>query len=267
MMMGEIGSESRYDGLLTAQLFYILYSLLVVILLSNVLIAIVTDSYEFIQNDRAAIVFWSNRLDFVAEMDGISSVVNQRFFCSNKKKKKGAPGAPSRVQERPGGATEILDDDDDDEKHQRMRNVWGDITGLFQESQYYEEDQRSWEESVVSFLCQMVSILIVIPVWILLGFVTAGVLWPPQVREYLFIQSEESAVSQASREKKKLLQLKEIQDDISRMKAEIQREIATDRNDLTRMKAEVDAVQLEVISDLRQIKELMTTLLDLGGME
>ena len=265
MMMGEIGSESRYDGLLTAQLFYILYSLLVVILLSNVLIAIVTDSYEFIQNDRAAIVFWTNRLDFVAEMDGISSVVSQRLFCS-KKKKKGAPGAPSRVQERPGGATEILDDDDDEEKHQCMRNVWGDITGLFAESQYYEEDQRSWEESVVYFLYQMVSILIVIPVWILLGLVTAGVLWPPQVREYIFIQSEESAVSQASRERKKLEQLKEIQDDISRLKAEIQREIATDRNDLTRMKAEVDAVQLEVISDLRQIKELMTTLLDLGGM-
>ena len=70
MMMGEIGSESRYDGKLVAQILYVAYAVVVVILLSNVLIAIVTDSYEIIQNDRAAIVFWSNRLDFVAEMDG-----------------------------------------------------------------------------------------------------------------------------------------------------------------------------------------------------
>ena len=101
----------------------------------------------------------------------------------------------------------------------------------------------------------------------MLGLVTAGILWPPQVREYVFIQSEESTVSQASRERKKLEKLKEIQDDISSMKEEIQREMETDRYDLARMKAEVDAIQLEVISDLRQIKELMTTLLDLGGME
>jgi hypothetical protein len=61
MMMGEIGTETRYDEVLVAQVLYILYGFLVVILLSNVLIAIVTDSYEVIQNDRAAIVFWSNR--------------------------------------------------------------------------------------------------------------------------------------------------------------------------------------------------------------
>ena len=72
--MGEIGSESRYEGKLVAQFLYVAYAVVVVILLSNVLIAIVTDSYEIIQNDRAAIVFWSNRLDFVAEMDGESAL-------------------------------------------------------------------------------------------------------------------------------------------------------------------------------------------------
>jgi hypothetical protein len=46
---------------------------LVVILLANVLIAIVTDSYKVIQDQRAAIAFWTNRLDFVAEMDAIAN--------------------------------------------------------------------------------------------------------------------------------------------------------------------------------------------------
>ena len=52
MMMGEIGDESRYNGNIVAQILYVAYAFLVVILLSNVLIAIVTDSYEVIQNDR-----------------------------------------------------------------------------------------------------------------------------------------------------------------------------------------------------------------------
>ena len=46
---------------------------LVAILLANVLIAIVTDSYRVIQDQRAAIVFWTNRLDFIAEMDAIAN--------------------------------------------------------------------------------------------------------------------------------------------------------------------------------------------------
>ena len=57
-----------------AQLLYVVFSFLVIILLSNVLIAIVTDSYGVIENERAAMVFWSNRLDFVAEIDQIKNV-------------------------------------------------------------------------------------------------------------------------------------------------------------------------------------------------
>ena len=44
---------------------------LVVILLSNVLTATLTDSYGVVKNERAAMVFWSKRLDFVAKMDAI----------------------------------------------------------------------------------------------------------------------------------------------------------------------------------------------------
>jgi hypothetical protein len=64
-----------------------------------------------------------------------------------------------------------------------------------------------------------------------------------------------------------LVQLKEIQSDIAQLKTDIQKEIAADRSDMARMKLDVENVQSEVLSDLQQIKELMTTLLDLGGMQ
>jgi len=72
MLLGEV-DEGDFSGKGLATFFFILFMFLVVILLANILIAIVTDSYGVIKNERAAIVFWSNRLDFVAEMDAILS--------------------------------------------------------------------------------------------------------------------------------------------------------------------------------------------------
>lgn len=266
MMMGEIGSEVRYDGILMAQILYILYAFFVVILLSNVLIAIVTDSYEFIQNDRAAIVFWTNRLDFVAETDGMSSIILGCLCLGGSSKY--ATGAPTRVQERPGGTTILDDDDDEAENNEIMRHIWGSVTGLFTDTHYYEDEKVSFTniEFWVFAAYQCFALLVVIPIWVALGVVTVGILWPPQVREYMLLQSETGQLSQQSRERQKLEQLREIQNDIAQLKTEIQREIEADRSDMARMKMDVENVQAEVLSDLQQIKELMTTLLDLGGM-
>ena len=68
VLSGEVDDTQFKDNNFATWLF-VLFMFLVVILLANVLIAIVTDSYKIIQDQRAAIVFWTNRLDFVAEMD------------------------------------------------------------------------------------------------------------------------------------------------------------------------------------------------------
>ena len=67
MLLGEV-DESLFFSSSFAMVLFLIFMFLVVILLANVLIAIVTDSYGVIKNERAAIVFWNNRLDFVAEM-------------------------------------------------------------------------------------------------------------------------------------------------------------------------------------------------------
>jgi len=264
MMMGNL-TETPYWGNIVAQILYVAYAFLVVILLSNVLIAIVTDSYEIIQNERAAIVFWSNRLDFVAEMDGISSVVKQRILCMSEETK-GAPGAPTKVQEGPNGTIALDGDDSHMGSKGVFREAWKSIMLLFESNFYDEVDVSPSKIEFWVYLCyQGFALFVVIPVWIILGFGTAGVLWPPQVREYLFVQKE-TAVSRSEIERQKLEQLKEIQGDIKTLKTEIRKEMANDRDDMVRMKAEVEAVQSEVLSDLQQVKELMTTLLDMGGV-
>ena len=250
MMMGEIGTQTRYDRNLEAQIFYVAFAFLVVILLSNVLIAIVTDSYEIIQNDRAAVVFWSNRLDFVSEMYGITKI-RRRILCWGEKR---GEITERGILEVPRGSTG------------RFREAWSNLwENVFDSSLDEKEDLDSTRcDSWVKLMLQAVVLVFIIPLWLLLGLLTLGVLWPPQVREYLLVEKK-TVEGRAEFERRKLEQLKEIQNDINSLKGEINKQMATDRDDMVRMKAEVEAVQTEVLSDLQQIKELMSTLLDLGG--
>mmetsp|Transcript_26941 Transcript_26941/g.41272 ORF Transcript_26941/g.41272 Transcript_26941/m.41272 type:complete len:908 (-) Transcript_26941:238-2961(-) len=267
MMMGEIGNETRYQDETVAQVLYLAYAFVVVILLSNVLIAIVTDSYEVIQNDRAAIVFWSNRLDFVAEMDAISYGFKERVRCFKKKGdgSGGAPGAPMHVQELPDGDP-ITDGDHDDKHNQKelLRELWSQLMMLFDPnlSDDYELNPGHLEFWVYATF-RIVAILFVIPVWLIIGLATCGWLWPPQVREYLFIQKT-TTITRADIEKAKLEQLKTVQTDLKAFKSEIEEEMAEDRDQVARLKMEIETSQTEITSDLQQVKELMTTLLDMG---
>jgi ankyrin repeat protein len=272
MMMGEIGDETRYYNNLWAQLLYVLYAFVVVILLSNMLIAIVTDLYEVIQHDRAAIVFWSNRLDFVAEMDAIAYGTRKRIrSCFGEYGGSGfAPGAPSEVVELPNGAPQLNgrdnpDDDDNAADTKYFREGWKQLMLLFDSNLYDDIDLTPGNIEFWCYLCfQILAVIFFIPIWLLAGVITAGWLWPPQVREYLLNQKE-TAISRAELEHKKLEQLKRISSEIKSFKAELGREMQSDRDDMIRLKLEVEAVQSEVLSDLIQVKELMQTLLDLGG--
>lgn len=257
MMMGEIGSESRYANVPVAQILYVCYAFLVVILLSNVLIAIVTDSYEIIQNDRASIVFWSNRLDFVAEMDGISSFVREGL-C----RMKGRGQADPQDEKRKGLYNK---NEPKFGSSQWSRELWESMTSLFRVSDVYEDEELGVGNVLFWVrVCVRVIYLFIMAIWVILGVATAGILWPPQIREWLFVQKK-TALSRAELERQKLEQLREIQNRMQQLETEIKKEMANDRDEIGRLKAEVEAVQTEVLLDLQQVKDLMTTLLDLGA--
>ena len=65
--------EDQFETSKAATWFFGLFMFLMVLPLANVLIAIVTDSYKVIQDKEAAVVFYTNRLYFLAETDAISN--------------------------------------------------------------------------------------------------------------------------------------------------------------------------------------------------
>ena len=275
----EIGNENRYDQNLVAQILYIFYGFFIVILLSNVLIAIVTDSYEIVNKDRAASVFFKNRLDFVAEMDSISSVVRKRVLCindddDNDDESKKATNTPP--------LTNNPTDNDDSESYgmtspidgehinahspnkEWLRYEWDSLMSLFEHDVYLAGAEATMESDWVDVFKKMLGIL-AIPIWLLAGFVTVGILWPPQVREWLFIQKDTTA-SRAEIERRKLKQLQEIENETKTMKNEIRMEMQNDREEIFRTKAAVDAVQEEILADLQQVNTLVSLLLSqMGG--
>jgi len=272
MMMGEINYAMRYATNFSAQIVFLFYAFVVVILLSHVLIAIVVDSYEIIQNDRASIVFWSNRLEFVAEIDAISYTLKRRLMwgSTNKKGERHVAGASTESNPSDSAASEALDvpafareGDSFDEQvgletsKDHFREAWHQIIMLYDVSLY---DDIDWWETFIYNIFRIFCALVIIPLWLTLGAVTAGWLWPPQVREYLFAQKE-VVLSHAELARKKLEQLQSIQDDLKLAKTEIVRERASNREDMMRIRVEVEMIQGEVLADLQQVKELMTSLL------
>mmetsp|Transcript_45096 Transcript_45096/g.94562 ORF Transcript_45096/g.94562 Transcript_45096/m.94562 type:complete len:894 (+) Transcript_45096:64-2745(+) len=261
MLMGEIGNEMRYSTLPVAQFLYIAFAFLVVILLSNVLIAIVTDSYGVIKNERAAMVFWSNRLDFVAEMDAIKNVGKSIKKCF--KMGGGTSGAPTRVQETPNGEP-IPIEENEKESLIQFRNAWRSIMNLFDPNLYetYDVGPSSFE-----FWCYVLvrfaAVVFVIPIWLILGLCTAGWLWPPQVREYL-LKQKKVAISRADMAEQVTAQINDLKNEIKKLRVEMKSEMKNDRKEFSQVKAEVEAVQAEVMADLLQVKEIMVTLLDMS---
>jgi len=175
MLIGEV-DETEFSSSSIARAFYVIFAFLVVILLANVLIAIVTDSYGVIRNQRAEIVFWTNRLDFLAEIGSIWSGLSRILAVCTDYDDDDLPAdrndSVSRVSKESGTWEDL------------GGSLWTKLLELFNDEELGFLSLDFWCYS----LSRLIALFVIFPVWLVLGFVTAGWLWPPQVRKWLFVQ-------------------------------------------------------------------------------
>ncbi|GAX19398.1 hypothetical protein FisN_4Lh378 [Fistulifera solaris] len=228
MLLGEVDESSFSDSGVATALF-IVFMFLVVILLANVLIAIVSDSYKVIQDQRAAIVFWTNRLDFVSEMDAIANYLG--------------PLGVSQAKSRPFG-----------------KDLWKQITELFEDE--VEEGYFSFDFLAYTLL-RVVAAVFIIPLWILLGLLTMGWFWPPQIREAVFtsVISKHSSDIEMEDELRKT-QVKKLEEEVNGLKYELLQELALDRTQVMQMKSLVAEKKHEIVSEMNEIKKLVAVLFE-----
>jgi Ion transport protein len=248
MLLGEV-DESNFVGNAIAVALFILFMFLVVILLGNVLIAIVTDSYKVIQDQRAAIVFWTNRLDFVAEMDAIAS-------GPWKAKVKKAVGwdvdggsgdfAPIKNEHYQGGLF--------------GKNSWKRLMDLFEDE--IDDSVVSLEYFLYTLMRVSVAVL-VIPLWICLGVLTAGWLWPPQIREAVFTSVVFKHTNDHEKEDElRKIQVKKLGVEVKELKDELLVELAMDRTQVVQMKSVVAERKVEIANEMKHVKRIVTMLFE-----
>lgn len=242
MMIGEIGEVNRYQTSTTAQVFYVAFVFLVAILLSNILIAIVSDSYSVVKNERAEMVFWSNRLDFVAEMDTIDTL-RKRFIsmiCRN----------------RGHSAIQSEDTEEKENFQTKSRAVFAVLISILKDK--LEEDVNAFEYCLfLSF--RVVVIIFIFPIWFALGLVTAGLLWPPQVREWLFIMREGGGKEQRLINKVEN-DITQAKNSIADFKSRMIEDLAVSRSVQKKACIEVKDVRETFVHDLSELRQLAVDL-------
>jgi len=241
MLLGEVDEED-FKSSKVAVFLFCLFMFLVVILLANVLIAIVTDSYKVIQYERAAIVFWTNRLDFVAEMDAIANGPWKKRL-----KQCCGLGVSEDKVTAPKGST-------------FGKELWKRLMDLFQDD--IEEDSMS-AEFLSDLLLRVATAFFIIPGWLLIGFLSAGYLWPPQVREAIFT-STVSKHSSDSAEKDELrkTQVALLQKEVAEMREDLTQELAVDRTQVIQMKSQIDNRRTEIDNEMKNIKRIVMMLFE-----
>mmetsp|Transcript_21145 Transcript_21145/g.27305 ORF Transcript_21145/g.27305 Transcript_21145/m.27305 type:complete len:310 (-) Transcript_21145:129-1058(-) len=247
MLLGEV-DESDFLDYGFALFLFVVFMFLVVILLANVLIAIVTDSYKVIQDEKAAIVFWTNRLDFVAEIDAISNGpwtkwLNSICFCF------GAKQDTEKAEDR-----DVL-------SASFGKQFWKSIMEM------YEEDVDEGHLSMVDYLAytvlRVVAALFLIPCWFLLGLLTMGFLWPPQIREAIFTSAVFAhANDQAMEDDVRKRQVIHLQNEVYNLRGDLLQELAMDRTQVVQIKSQVAERKVEITTEMKQIKRLVTMLFE-----
>jgi hypothetical protein len=245
MLLGEV-DETKFDGNTMAIVLFVIFMFLVVILLANVLIAIVTDSYKVIQDQRAAIVFWTNRLDFIAQMDAIAN-------GPWKSRLRNAMGITDDVDIRSSINSDAS----------FGKDFWKRLMDLY-------EDETDDSLFSLEFICYSVlrlsTALFIIPAWILVGLCTAGWFWPPQIREFIFTSTVSKHNSETEKEDElRKNQLIKLQAEIGTFREELLQELAFDRTQLVQMKSLVAERKLEIQGEMKHIKRIVTMLFEQQG--
>jgi hypothetical protein len=233
MFLGEV-DETDFADSRAATWFFAIFMFLMVILLANVLIAIVTDSYKVIQDREAAVVFFTNRLYFLAETDAIGSFP---YFQLTPPSRKGY------VDGWTGDA-------------------WKSLWYTFE----MDPNETIWSRQFWAFrFFPVLGATVTIPCWFLLGVFTCGAVWPPQIREWLFAsstrkrtlaQKEEELQEHRRREEYKL------EFEVVETRVIFYQGLAENRQQLAQIKASIAERKQEIRNEMKKLRVVMGNLFE-----
>ena len=206
--------------------------------IAKVLNTAIFQCISIILSNTTAVVYWSNRLDFVAEMDVISNGFN-RF--------------QTRRQEGENEPSKLEEDD------VFLRELWKKFMYLFDDD--IDDHGIASCEFLIYGMLRIGTACFVIPLWLVLGLFTCGLLWPPQIREKLLTGHLTSRTTPNISEDR-LRQISELRDEISMFHTEMVMDMARGREDISEVKFHLDGAKLQIHTEMNNVKEIVTELFE-----
>eukprot|EP00586_Coscinodiscus_wailesii_P016981 CAMPEP_0172512488 /NCGR_PEP_ID=MMETSP1066-20121228/245108_1 /TAXON_ID=671091 /ORGANISM="Coscinodiscus wailesii, Strain CCMP2513" /LENGTH=143 /DNA_ID=CAMNT_0013292335 /DNA_START=99 /DNA_END=530 /DNA_ORIENTATION=- len=97
-----------------------------------------------------------------------------------------------------------------------------------------------------------------VPLWLVIGFATFGLLLPPQVRGFFLVQKP-STLEQTN---KVVQQISDLRQEVKTLRDDVTHKIKHEKWEIEHKKVEADKAQQELLADVLQMKEIMITLLN-----
>lgn len=235
MLVGQLIGNECFPTRLSI-IFFVIYIFSACLLLVNVLIAIVIDSYSLVHNERSTMVFWSSRLDFVGELCSIVALFTPRKQNSNQQR-----------------------------RHSYRRAITFDMRVWDQMLALYENQELNWRssESITFLMIRILCAVVVMPCWILAGVVTAGILWPQQIREYLLLQKTAIEVLKLEDDHHGFFEISDLKENLKAFKKEARSQMQSHREAIISFCEEADDFQKVSLADLAQVREVMQSMLEI----
>jgi len=138
--------------------------------------------------------------------------------------------------------------------------LWDDIMELFE----HNVDEGIFSLDFIICLILRLFAIVFVPLWILGGALVVGLLWPPQIREKLFISAVTKHSSESEKEENlRKTQIERLKVEISVLKYDLLRECAQNRTQIVQMKSAIAERKLETRNNLTTIKRNIVLALEL----
>lgn len=103
--------------------------------------------------------------------------------------------------------------------------------------------------------------MFLIPLWLFIGVISAGWLWPPQVREGLFVQRVSMPEdAEGGEEEQRMHEVAGLRNELSVVQDEIVERFSEDRKEMEVLKIKVAKMRKELKTEMKNIKKTMTLL-------
>ena len=118
-------------------------------------------------------------------------------------------------------------------------------------------------EFIVYNILHFFTACLVIPMWMMIGLCLFGLLWPPQVREYLLMSQMSSQNEIVSKEWTRMNKVSKMSEDISNFRDDMLADMDKARLELHIIRAVLDSTKSDIHKEMGNIKESVTELFNI----